>query len=168
MPTAAVLPPENPYKTSQELSKINSAATKSFLESGAQESTASLGNEYKRLQGIAGGGGFSSPGGASPLAARIQALQTQRQNDIEGGFQRELPLAFADRNAGFQGVADKNMQAQQIQNQIKDMLDAQRTAKRKNFQKGLGQTAAALAVTGATGGAGYGMMAGGGAGLLYK
>lgn len=150
-----------------DLKKIAEAENKKFLEQGAQESVEGLGQQYKRLQGIAGEGGFSSTPASSPLASRMAALAAQRQGDIEGSFQRELPMSFAARNAGFQGLADRNVQAANLQKKIEDMMAEQRAAKRRAFQRALGTTAGAVA-GGLIGGPAGAQIGAGAAGMMYK
>lgn len=135
-----------------------------FLFEGASTGMPQYKGRIDELRNLVGGfspGGGAAAGGASPLADRMRQISMERMGDLEGSHQRNMPLAFAAQNAGYQGVADQAGQIADQQKLYEDLLAKQRTAKRKAFQAQM-RGLAGMAI-----GAGAGAMVGGPAGAQF-
>ncbi len=139
------------------------AASNPYLNQGATETVDSLRN---RFAGLIQQGGFGGGGADGPLANKINALGAEQMGDMDGSMTRGMPLIYADRQRGFKGVSDANLEVIRQRELLEKQRDMARTAKRKAMQAGVRSLAGAAIGGPVLGGGAAGAMIGGGAGGL--
>lgn len=138
------------------------AASRPYLSQGGGESIDDL---RKRFAGLITQGNFSQGDVTnSPLANKLSTMGTQKMNDASDSFERNLPIAYMERQKGFQNVSDQNMQILREQQALREQQQAAKNAKRRGLATGVLGLAGAGAGLALSGGNPYAAMAGAGAG----